>query len=289
MNKVAPYTDIANQIWQRYLRVLRLNGVLSEEAICLAGVLHTLGRAGWVMPHQGYTYGSNKNDFAKVRNRAKAYPDQNLSDRMVTALDDAECGHCFKDYDGRKWNWPQDHARPRLVWSGAAITISGFCETDLAIVNRAALYDHVELKIYDQPQSKGREPTARYTTDEGSFTLTVSDKTNTANTCYVKFGLVGPGAASWDNATLEWGTPTTNISGPQTADHDLFAKLNDIIVAAQLTQPASNTEHHARWDTVATLIGRNKLPEAYDYAQPWAAKNWQPWVKIRSLLKPYAK
>ncbi len=64
-----PYSALAGHLWDEYLRVLTGKGVLSDEAITLAGVLHTIGRGGWVMGGQSYTYGSNANDLRTVRDR----------------------------------------------------------------------------------------------------------------------------------------------------------------------------------------------------------------------------
>ena len=295
----APYSDLADRLWDEYLSVLRAHGFLSREAICIAGVLHTIGRDGWVMGEQGYTYGSNANDLKTVRNRAKAYPDADLSAWMVKALDDVQCGHCHKHYGGRRWNWPKDYARPKLKFADNVLTIDALCENELAEVNRDARYDHVELNVYThkpdfkKPKSERIRPVMTYRSDTGRWSFAIRGRPpELPDRCYVVGGLVGPGSVIRDDLEIEWsgkahlGTEMHDPVDAGVADHDRpdISALISHCEKWKATQPASNTGHHERWETVMTIIRRHDFETAKLYAKRWAVNGWRPWIDLRAML-----
>ena len=292
----APYSDLADRLWDEYLKFLRAHGFLSREAICLAGVLHTIGRDGWVMGEQGYTYGSNLNDLRTVRNRAKAYPDADLAAWMVKALDDVQCGHCHKHYGGRRWNWPKDYARPKLKFADNVLTIDALCENELAEVNRDARYDHVELNVYTQkpdfkkPKSERIRPVMTYRSETGRWSFAIRGRPpELPDRCYAVGALVGPGSVIRDDIEIEWSGKahqTDNKEPDSGVAHDRPA-TDPIILHIdrwKASQPRENTGHHDRWAFVKALIERGAIEQAIDYSHEWCDKGWPPWIALRGML-----
>ena len=203
-----PYSDLADRLWTEYLTALRTTGFLSNEVCALSGVLHTIGRDGWLMSGPSYTYGSNQNDLRTVRNRAKAYPDADLAAWMVKALDDVESGYYDKHYGGRRWKWPDDYARPQMHEKHGIITVAAITETELAEVNLAAMYDHVEIKIYDEkpdwtvPKSERIQPISHLKSAKNRFILDASKGALPPGLYFIMGGLVGHGAAEWDDLEI---------------------------------------------------------------------------------------
>ena len=300
-----PYSDLADALWTEYLTVLRTKGHLSHEACALAGVLHTIGRDGWVMGGQSYTYGSNQNDLRTVRNRAKSYPDKKLSAWMVKALDDVESGYYHKHYGGRRWKWPDDFARPQMHEKNGIITVAAITETKLAEVNLAAMYTHVEIKIYDEkpdwtvPKSERIQPISHHKSAKNRFILDVLRGALPPGYYFISGGLVGPGAAGWDDLEIEWkddavedttktasGTEVHDPVDAGVADHD-GPDMSALIAHCErwkATQPTSNIGHHARWVAVRKMIEDKHYPEAKVYAQKWADKGWRPWADLIGML-----
>ena len=54
--------------------------------------------------------------------------------------------------------------------------------------------------------------------------------------------------------------------------------------AAKGTQPLHNKAHHDRWTQVMGYIRDGLFAAAKEFAKPWAAKGWKPWVDLKAML-----
>ena len=74
---------------------------------------------------------------------------------------------------------------------------------------------------------------------------------------------------------------------PASAGDDVSDRIERLIAhcnTAKATQPLHNKAHHDRWTHVKGLIGVHDFEGAKAYARLWAAKNWQAWVDLETML-----